>query len=184
MNLKKSEIISLSERYALALYSAAKDKGQEEKICQEFIDFSILASENDDISNIISNPSIKKNQVSEVIEAVLQKLNISEFVVSFISVLGQNRRLALLTEIAERLKKLLLEKSSTIVAQVYSTHKLSKENLNDIAEQLKSAFGKNVSLENIIDKSILGGLKVKIGSLLFDDSLFTKLQKLKYNFSN
>lgn len=184
MNLKKSEIISLSERYALALYSAAKDKGQEDKLCNEFIDFTIMATENKEISNLINNPSIKKNQVSEAIDAILEKLNISEFVANFISILGQNKRLGLITEIAERLKKILLEKSSTIVAQVYSVHNLSKENLNDIAAQLKTAFGKNVNLENIIDSSILGGLKVKIGSLLFDDSLFTKLQKLKYDFSN
>jgi F-type H+-transporting ATPase subunit delta len=51
--------------------------------------------------------------------------------------------------------------------------------VKDIKAALKSSMGREVQLTAKIDSSLLGGLIVKVGSKMMDNSLKTKLQNLK-----
>ena len=61
-----------------------------------------------------------------------------------------------------------------------SAKPLSAAQLNKIKSALRAALGQDPELEARVDPSILGGLKVKVGSKLFDASLKTKLDTLKF----
>ena len=52
--------------------------------------------------------------------------------------------------------------------------------LSDITAALSKSLGKAPELTARVDPSILGGLKVKVGSKLFDASLKTKLDQMKF----
>jgi F-type H+-transporting ATPase subunit delta len=62
---------------------------------------------------------------------------------------------------------------------VTSAEKLSAKQLADLKAALKSATGTDVALTTKIDSSLLGGLIVKVGSRMMDNSLRTKLNSLK-----
>ena len=51
--------------------------------------------------------------------------------------------------------------------------------MKDLTAALNARVGKDVQLVTSIDQTLLGGLTVKIGSILIDNSLKTKLQNLK-----
>ncbi|MDP8997953.1 MAG: F0F1 ATP synthase subunit delta, partial [Pseudomonadota bacterium] len=51
--------------------------------------------------------------------------------------------------------------------------------MKDLTAALNARVGKDVQLVTSIDQTLLGGLTVKIGSMLIDNSLKTKLQNLK-----
>ena len=42
----------------------------------------------------------------------------------------------------------------------------------------------DISISNIEDKEILGGMKLKVGNTLIDGSISTKLEKLKQSMIN
>ena len=50
----------------------------------------------------------------------------------------------------------------------------------EIVARLTEAGYSNVRLSETVDKSILGGLIVRIGSRLYDNSIKSKLQRLQY----
>ena len=71
-------------------------------------------------------------------------------------------------------------KTGVVGAKVISARALSAAELKSIKSALRTALGGDPELEARVDPSILGGLKVKVGSRLFDASLKTKLDTLKF----
>jgi len=70
------------------------------------------------------------------------------------------------------------EKGETL-AEVTSAEKLSAAHVKDLKAALKSSLGRDVQLSTRVDAAILGGLIVKVGSRMIDNSLKTKLDNLK-----
>ena len=66
-----------------------------------------------------------------------------------------------------------------MAAEVVSTEKLSAAQVDRLKAELKASVGSDVELAQVVDPSILGGLIVKVGSRMVDNSLRTKLQNLK-----
>jgi F-type H+-transporting ATPase subunit delta len=66
-----------------------------------------------------------------------------------------------------------------VTAEVASAMSLSELQLSAIADQLSRAVGKNVVVRSRVDGNLLGGLVVKIGSRMVDNSLRSKLQRMK-----
>ena len=71
------------------------------------------------------------------------------------------------------------EKRGDIAANVTSANELSEDEKNNITNQLKNTLGQKLSLNFDVDKSIIGGLIVKVGSKMIDTSIANKINKLK-----
>ena len=65
-------------------------------------------------------------------------------------------------------------------AEVVSAVPLSAAQSSDIAAALRTALGKDPEITTRVDPAILGGVKVRVGSRLFDASLKSKLDSLKF----
>ena len=89
------------------------------------------------------------------------------------------RRLAALPDAILGFQALVADSKGETVAEVTSAEKLSAAQIADLKAALKSKLGKDVILQTQIDASILGGLIVKVGTTMLDNSLKTKLSNLK-----
>ena len=85
--------------------------------------------------------------------------NISSIIVQFININSQKR--------------------GDIVVDVISADELSDKQINQIKNQLKSVLGEKLSLNFNVDKKIIGGLIVKVGSKMIDSSLASKINKMR-----
>jgi F-type H+-transporting ATPase subunit delta len=70
-------------------------------------------------------------------------------------------------------------KRGDVLADVTSADELSHNQKNEIRDQLKQTLGEKLSLNFNVDRKIIGGLIVKVGSKMIDSSLATKINKLK-----
>jgi F-type H+-transporting ATPase subunit delta len=95
-------------------------------------------------------------------------------------VLITNRRLAALPQVAHAFGALLAERRGQQTAEVTSAHPLSDTQRAQIVARLTEAGFPGVKLVEHVDPSILGGLIVRIGSRLYDNSIKSKLQRLQY----
>ncbi len=66
-----------------------------------------------------------------------------------------------------------------VTAQVTVAEQLSDARMGEIRDALKQVTGKDVQVDVDVDPSIIGGLKVKLGSRMIDASLRTKLNSIK-----
>jgi F-type H+-transporting ATPase subunit O len=97
------------------------------------------------------------------------------------TVLSENGRLGQLGKIAEVYTQLMEAGRNQTMVKITSASKMSKGESKDVMKNLKSlvADGKEVVIEEIVDPSILGGLKIQIDDRFIDLSVASKIQKVR-----
>jgi F-type H+-transporting ATPase subunit delta len=98
---------------------------------------------------------------------------------NFIKVVAQNRRLFAVPGMITAFRSLAAKARGEVTAQVSSAIALTDAQITDLKATLKASVGKDVTLDAKVDPSLLGGLVVKLGSRMIDNSLKTKLSNLK-----
>ncbi|MGF7158442.1 ATP synthase F1 delta subunit [Rhodoligotrophos appendicifer] len=110
---------------------------------------------------------------------MLSAAGITGLTANFISLVARNRRLFAISDMIAGYRKLLAAHRGEETAEVTSAEPLSDEQVTRIKETLKTGSGRDIMLETKVDPDIIGGLIVKIGSRMIDNSLRTKLQNLR-----
>ncbi len=166
-------------RYANALFDLATEEKAVLAVSQGLEGFSKAISESADLRRLLTSPVFKSADQMTALEALADQGGFSGLALNFVKLMCDNRRLAALPDSITAFQALVADAKGEAVAEVTSAEKLSPAQLKDLSAALKARVGKDVSLATKIDSSLLGGLVVKIGSTLIDNSLKTKLQNLK-----
>ena len=98
---------------------------------------------------------------------------------TFLKVISKNKRFASLTSIILQFININAQKRGDVLAEITSADKLSDKQKDDIKDHLGIILGDKLSLNFKVDKKIIGGLIVKVGSKMIDASLANKINKLK-----
>ena len=101
-----------------------------------------------------------------------------QYLEQFIQLLAVNKRLLVLPEIFSLFEIMRAEKEKTLVVDVISYAKLSKDQQKKLIDSLNKRLQLQVVLNIIIDKSLLGGAVINAGGLVIDGSVRGKLNKL------
>ena len=97
---------------------------------------------------------------------------------NFLKLLLENRRAAVLPEIAEHYEAQKAKVENTVDAVVTSATELSKSQVGDIAHALKQRLGCDVNIETEIDENLIGGAVIRAGDVVIDGSLRARLEGL------
>jgi len=93
--------------------------------------------------------------------------------------LKKNKRFSSLASIISQFMNINSQKRGDVLADITSADELNDDQKNNITNQLKSILGDKLSLSFDVDKNIMGGLIVKVGSKMIDSSLANKINKLR-----
>ena len=174
------QIVSgVAGRYASALFDLAEEQNSVPATAQQLASLQAMIDESPDLQRLLSSPVFKSEDQMAALDALAAKAGITGLAVKFAKLMGENRRLAVLSQAIAGFQALVAEAKGEVVAEVTSAEKLTAAQTKDLSAALKARMGKDVSLSTKIDSSILGGLIVKIGTTMIDNSLKTKLQNLK-----
>ena len=102
----------------------------------------------------------------------------------FLGLLADNRRLALLPEIAGLFDELRFEAEKVVKARVTSAAALPAGELDTLKAALRKRFGREVEVETAVDESLIGGAVIDAGDVVIDGSLRGKLGRLQAALSN
>jgi len=170
----------LAGRYATALFGLAETESQLDRVADDLGEIAAMIESSADLKRLIRSPVISRDDQGRAMAEVLKKAGISELVRNFVSVVARNRRLFALPSMIAAYRSLLAARRGEATAEVVSARELTKKQLEAIAAQLKKAIGTKVAVNTKVDAGLLGGLVVKVGSRMFDSSLRTKLQRLRF----
>ena len=92
--------------------------------------------------------------------------------------LAKNSRLQILEETLQNYKQIILSNNQFLNISITSTSAMSAVEIENIEAMISKKTKKKISVENIIDSSIIGGLILKIGSKLIDASLRAKIDRI------
>ncbi len=166
-------------RYALALFDLAQEGKAVTEVGKSLQAFQALIDESSDLQRLMRSPVFKAEDQLKAIEALAAKAGVTGIALNFLRVMGQNRRLAAVPAAIAAFNTLVAQSKGETTAEVTSAEKLTAKQLADLKASLKTVTGSDVTLAVKTDPAILGGLIVKVGSRMMDNSLRTKLNSLK-----
>lgn len=137
-----------------------------------------LALETPEVQQLIDSPKLAYKEKTEVFLSLFEG-QIQDKTSNFIRVLGESKRISLIPQISKEYKKLLSGTKGSNDVIVTSAFELTEEQLKKIIEPLKARYGESLSLEQVVDNSLIGGFSIKCGDEVTDYSIKGKLEKLK-----
>jgi len=105
-------------------------------------------------------------------------LKLRDLTRKFLGVLAANRRLASLPDVVRAFTAIAAAARGEVTAEVTTAHPLDEAQLAQLADKPKAREGRSVTVKAHVDPAILGGLVVKIGCLMIDSSIRTRLNSL------
>lgn len=173
-----AEKITIARPYAQAAFDLAQGAG-DLKSWSAMLQLVAMVTVDATMKDLISNPSIQRNKlVALIIDVCGDKLN--AVAKNFVRVLGENKRLDVVTEIAEIYEQQRAEAEKSVDAQVVSAFAMSDAQIAQFAEALKKRLGRDINLVAKVDESIIGGAIVQAGDLVIDGSVTGQLNKLSH----
>jgi F-type H+-transporting ATPase subunit delta len=172
-------VSGVAGRYANALFDLATEDKSVAKTGDALASFAALVEGSEDLQRVMRSPVFKTEDQLAAIEQVAAKAKINGLTLNFLRLMASNRRLGAVPQAIAGYQALVAKSKGEVTADVTSAEKLSAKQLSDLKASLKAATGSDVTLSTSVDPSILGGLIVKVGSRMMDNSLKTKLQNLK-----
>ena len=169
----------VSDRYASALYDLAAEKKLVDPVLEDLSNLKNMLKDNKELSLVIKSPLITSIDKLNIFESLLKKINANELTSTFLKVIQKNKRFSNLASIITQFMNINSQKRGDVLADITSADELNDEQKNNITNQLKSILGDKLSLSYDVDKNIMGGLIVKVGSKMIDTSLANKINKLK-----
>jgi F-type H+-transporting ATPase subunit delta len=166
-------------RYASALFELANEQKAVPATAQALNGFQAVVDESEELQRVMQSPVFKAEDQLAAIDAIAAKGKLSGIALNFLRVMAQNRRLAAVPAAIGAFNTLVAQAKGETTAEVTSAEALSAKQVADLKTALKAAIGSDVVLTSKIDPAILGGLIVKVGSRMMDNSLRTKLNSLK-----
>lgn len=174
----------VASRYAAALIDTAQAAKALDSVEKDINDLSMMLEGSEDLRKLVTSPAYGQVEQQAAISAIADKASFNKLTANFLNVLSANRRLGALKIIITAFKSEVAKRRGDVTAKVATAFPLTSEQEKTLQEQLKKAIGANVLLDISVDKSLLGGMVVTVGSRQFDDSVKSKLQTLKQTLTS
>lgn len=167
----------ITSRYAEALFSLKRDSNTLLETQQEIKELKKVFIENPDFIVILSSSYKSLEEKIEIIDKTL--VGVDDEIKSLIKIICQNHRAQYIVEVFDDFNSLVNEYRGVKEGLVYSTIKLSEEQLNKLNKKISEVEKSPTELKNIIDPSLIGGVKIVINDHIYDGSIKHHIEDMK-----
>lgn len=172
-----------AKRYAKALFEVAKDKGTVEETQAQLAAVAEAIGGSLEIRSFLDHPNVSSDVKIRVLkEAVGGK--VSDYVLNTLQLLVERGRGSAISSVFSAYSSIADEALGRANAVVTSAFELTEDQKNEIVRKFSALTGKKITVETVVDPSLLGGVRVRIGDTLYDGSLAAKLAELERSFNN
>ncbi len=168
-----------ARRYAKALVEIGEAQGNLMILQHELGEVTSLVKGSPDLTRLVLNPLVVPKQKAVVFEMVLRQAGVGVTLCNFFKVVAESARLNLIHEIETAFRELVDERAGVVEAKVSTAQPLSDAQSRALQASLAARTGKSIRLVTAQDPALLGGVKVQVGSTVFDASLQGRLRLLK-----
>ncbi len=169
---------TLARRYSKALFSLAIEAGSQDQVREELEELKSLMEAHPVLLEILSNRFLDLKARMRVVDELAQKMGLNPEVTSFLKLLIKKGRLTLLGLMADFYKKLILASQNKMEAQVTSAYPLSDMIHGELKKILSEKSGSEVLIRPHLDPSVLAGIRVSLGNIVYDGTAQAELFRL------
>jgi F-type H+-transporting ATPase subunit delta len=166
-------------RYARALLDVVSKDGNPEQIDHEVSAFAALVGRTPQLRKSFASPAIPTKAKRRIVQEIISRMQLSKPVSNLLLMLADGERLALVTELAPAYSEALRGHRNVIQAEVTTAAPLPDEQRTRFEQRLSQATGSTVTLTTRVDPALIGGAVARVGSVVYDGSVATRLQKMR-----
>jgi F-type H+-transporting ATPase subunit delta len=169
----------VARAYAEALADAAAAKSSLPQAASEVATFAGLLAGNAELHNVFASPAIAPDDKMKVLEALVARSGPNPLVANFLRVLLRNNRLHHLDAVQKALADELDRRQGVVTAEVTTAAPVTDAERAMLEARLVALTGSKVRLTYSTDPALIGGVVTRIGSVIYDGSIRTKLDAIK-----
>ncbi len=172
------------EPYAQALMSVARAHNLTEQFGEDARALITLLRESEQFRNFLANPFIQPEDKKAVLGRVVGE-GVSSYMRNFLMLLVDRRRIVLLEGVCQQYLALLRQLNQTVLGEVTSAVELTEAQQQAVREKVISMTNaRQVELDTKIDRDLIGGVIIKVGSQVIDASIRGQLRRLSLRLSS
>lgn len=175
----KMEDGTLEGRYATALFMASS--GRLDKVYNDLVSIRSMMEESKEFKLAVETPGIAPESKVAAFEAICQKAGTDAAVVNFLKVLVENKRAHLLRRMVDLFENFYRAEKGLLLCKVTSAEPLSDAQQGQVKAAMtqRAEKGSTLIMEYNTNPALLGGLVVKMGEVVLDNSVSTRLERLQ-----
>merc|ERR1719330_928160 len=175
----KHEDGTLEGRYATALFMASD--GKLDKVYGDMVGLREMMESSADFKLLIETPGIDPESKVLALESVCSSAGSDTSVVNFLKVLVENKRIHMLEKVVDIFEVFYRAEKGMVLCQVTSAQALSDAQKGQVKDAMtqRAPQGSSILMEYTTNAAVLGGLIVKMGDAVFDNSVATRLERLQ-----
>ncbi len=177
-DLFTTEQQQLGSVYAKALLGVGEKSGNTDQLLDELSAVAEAVSNQPSLNSTLQSPQVGAEEKLKLVGKIFEG-KVSGPLMNFLKVLVGKDRFDCVAAISAAAKKLNDEKGGEIQATVTTAEQIDDSARDEIAKQLSQKLGKKVKLDSIIDASVVGGVVVRIGDTVYDNSVVGQLQQVR-----
>lgn len=167
-------------RYARAFADVVQSaKLDTAAIDDQISDFLATWGGSAELRNVFENPAIPARQKVAVLDKLNAKMGLMKELRNLIAVLIDHDRIAHVREVLDAYRTELQERQGIRQAEIVTARELSEQERAELLNGVGQLAGAKIQPSFKLDKSILGGTVVRIGSTVYDGSVRGRLERLK-----
>ena len=170
---------SRARRYARALSQVAVEEDRETRVQEDLDSFGTTLRTSPELAETLMSPAIPFAPKRRIVEELANRLSLSEITVNFILVLLENGRIGEYDEYVEAYTQVTDLRAGIVRGVVTSARSLDGEVRSRLESVLSEISQAQVRLSYEEDDSLIGGLRVRIGSVIYDGSIRTQLEEVR-----
>ena len=162
-------------RYASALFDLAREADAVDAVARDLAAVRALLGESDELMSVAASPIISESEKAAAFDAIAGTIGLGDLTRNFLGVVAGAGRAGGLPAMIDAFEEEFDRWRGAVRAEVQSAKPLSADQVSSISAAIREVTGQEVQVRAEVRPELLGGLVIKVGSRMFDNSLKTKL---------
>ena len=168
----------VEDRYALALVELAAERGIVPAVEADMQALGAAVESSAELKKALRHPLINRATQGRVLKSIATKLGLSDLTQKFLALVAGKKRQAELLAIVIAFQAECARRRGEVTALVRSATALTAAQQEELARVLSAKHNAKVKLNVLVDENLLGGMTIQIGTVLYDRTLKSQLNRL------
>ncbi len=174
-----SFVSGIAGRYATAIFDLAVEEDALGEVERDLAALDAALKDSADLRALIASPLHGREELGAAMDAVAAAMGLGRITRRAVAVMAQKRRLFAVPAVIAQVRALAARARGEVTAEVTAARPLSQAQSDNLAATLRTAVGRDVTMNVTVDETLIGGLVVKLGSRQIDTSIRSKLARLQ-----
>ena len=163
--------------YSRSLFEVAKEHDKLDDIKEQLDQFTDELDTNRELQVFFFSPYFSSAEKKDGIDKVIE--NGDEHLVRFLELLAERHRMPALFRIRREFNRLWAEENQLLPVTITSAVELDEDTVKDLGKRIEEQTGRKIELTTNIDTGLIGGLQMRVGNMVYDATIKSRLEKLR-----